>query len=100
MTNEELALQVQAGDAAAYELLAGQNKGILHRQAWRLWCALAKENNVYGMEFADMEQLAMMASTVPLWPMIRQRGSCCWPTCGGKCCGPTVACTGDSAMIR
>ena len=60
MTNEELALQVQAGDAAAFEQLVAQNRGILHRHAWRLWCVLGQEENVYSMELADVQQLALM----------------------------------------
>ena len=60
MTNEELALQYQAGDAAAFDALATQNRGVIHRCAWRLWVMLGADMNPLGMAYEDAAQTALL----------------------------------------
>jgi len=51
LTNEALALRLQAGDVAVFEQLAQQNRGLVHRLAWGLWGRLGKQENHYGMAY-------------------------------------------------
>ena len=60
MTNEELALLVQEGSAVALDELTRQNKGMMHRTAYRLYLAQGGTENPYGMELEDAAQIAFM----------------------------------------
>lgn len=60
VTNEELAMQAQAGDGAAFEELARRNKGVIHKNAWKLWTAIGSDCNPLGAEYEDMAQIALL----------------------------------------
>ena len=58
MTNEELALQVQAGNGAAFDELTRQNRGMIHRCAMKLYATVGGDRNPLGAEYDDMVQIA------------------------------------------
>ena len=60
MTNEEMALQVQAGDGAVFDELTRQNRGVIHKCAWRLWLTVGGDMNPLGAEYDDMVQFALL----------------------------------------
>jgi RNA polymerase sigma factor (sigma-70 family) len=60
MTNEELALQVQAGSAAALEELYLQSNGLLCKCAHKLFFGAGGAENHFGMEYADAQQIAFL----------------------------------------
>ena len=60
LTNEELALQVQAENPAAFDELAQQSRRVIHRCAWRLWLTVGGDMNPLGAEYDDMAQIALM----------------------------------------
>ena len=60
MDNEELALRVQRGNAAALEQLTLRNTGLLRTTAYRLYMADGGPDNTYGVELSDCEQFAFL----------------------------------------
>lgn len=60
MSNEGLALRVQAGSVTAMDELTRQNKGMMHNAAYRLYMAQGGPENPYGMELEDAAQIAYM----------------------------------------
>jgi len=60
VTNEELALLVQEGSAAALEQLTQQNNGLMRRLAYRLFMTCGGTGNNVGMEYVDALQIAFL----------------------------------------
>ena len=60
MSNEDLALQVQSGNAHALDELTRQNGGILTRVAWKLYYAHGGQENTLGLELDDCQQIAFL----------------------------------------